>query len=101
MSACTSGCPTQDHASYGQCLKEKNTRVAYCDSVNGSDFTAQKAWDYELEAYRKVRKQGIQPDSTKLDKIEEAARLSDAEGMAYGRDFSRADPADGSCHILR
>lgn len=94
MSACTSGCRTRDHASYADCLKAKNTRIAFCDSVNGRDATRQKNWDRELDAYRAVRKEGIQPDGTTMAKVTEAKALSDAAGAAYGRDFSRATPLE-------
>lgn len=92
---CTSGCRTRDHASYADCLKSKSVRVAYCDSAGGRDATAQKRWDSELEAYRRARKEGIQPDSTRMHSITEAVRLSDTAGAAYGRDFSLADPMEG------
>lgn len=39
MSNCTSGCPTQDHATWGECVRSKGLRVAYCQSAKGHDFT--------------------------------------------------------------
>lgn len=34
--ACTSSCPTQDHASWGECVRDKGLSVAAVDStVNG------------------------------------------------------------------
>jgi hypothetical protein len=93
-SRCTSGCKTQNHGSYAECLQSKGVRVAYCNSAGGSDATAQKKWDHELDLYRQVRREGIQPDSTNLPHIREAMALSDAAGAAYGRDFSKADPME-------
>jgi len=58
----------------------------------GQDGTEQKRWDRELDSYYRARKEGIQPDGTKQHRIDEARRLSDSAGAAYGRDFSRADP---------
>ncbi|WP_413114802.1 hypothetical protein ACK1X7_07290 [Streptomyces sp. CY1] len=60
----------------------------------GLDGTAQKRWDHELDLYRKVRKEGIQPDGTTLNQITDAMRRSDTAGMAYGRDFNKATPIE-------
>lgn len=81
--ACTTGCPTQTCESYAACLRGKSARVAYCNSAGGMDFTAQKAWDSELSAYRDARAAGIQPSGTKRADIERAHRISDATGTAY------------------
>lgn len=86
---CRTGCPTQDHANWGECARAANMRVAYC-GIGGGDATAQKAWDSELSLYRQARKQGIQPDGTKTNQIMRALKASDAAGAAYGRDFSKA-----------
>lgn len=81
--ACTTGCLTKNCESYAACLKGKSLRVAYCNSAGGSDYTAQKKWDKELDAYRDARKQGIQPASTKSDAIQRAVAISDATGSPY------------------
>lgn len=39
MSNCTSGCPTKDHATWGECVRAKGLRVAYCNSAKGHDYT--------------------------------------------------------------
>lgn len=88
---CRSGCPTQDHKSWGECARAANLRVAYC-GIGGGDATAQKKWDAELELYRQARRQGIQPDGTKTKQIVEAIKASDAAGAAYGKDFKVAAP---------
>ena len=62
---CRTGCPTQDHVSWAACARDSGIRVAYCDSANGRDLTAQKNWDRELDAYGAARKQGIQPATTR------------------------------------
>lgn len=89
---CRSGCRTKDHASYHECLRAANTTTYLASPSKGLDGTAQKRWDKELADYRSARRQGIQPDGTTSRKIEEAVRLSDAAGAAYGRDFSQANP---------
>lgn len=90
--ACRTGCKTKDHASYHECLRDAGVRTYLASPSKGLDGTTQKNWDAELSAYREARRQGIQPDGTKKRLIEEAVRLSDQAGAAYGRDFSKADP---------
>lgn len=80
---CSTGCPTQDHASYGECMRSKGSRVAYCNSATGQDYTAQKRHDSELARYKEARAEGIQPAGTKLHQIENAKRISDATGTAH------------------
>lgn len=80
--ACRSGCPTQDHASWGECARAANLRVAYC-GVGGGDATKQRKWDAELQAYRDARAQGIQPATTRSRDIKAAVALSDKAGKAF------------------
>ena len=80
---CRSACLTQDHRSYGECLKAAAVRVAYTNSTNGSDYTKQKAWDKELQDYRDARNQGIEPAGTDRRSIDEAVRMSDTIGKAH------------------
>ena len=81
--ACTTGCPTQDHASYSECLRSKSLRVAYCNSASGKDYTDQKAWDRNLDAYRAARRQGIQPAGTSRASVDRAVRISNETGKAW------------------
>lgn len=77
-SNCRTGCPTRDHASYSDCCKGLQINT-------GTSLTArQQEWDRELNAYEKARAEGIQPDGTKMHKIEAAKKISDATGVAYG-----------------
>lgn len=80
---CRTGCPTKDHESYADCLRDSGIRVAYSNSANGYDLSKQKRWDQELSDYRDLRAQGIQPDGTTRRAIDKAARLSDEAGVAY------------------
>jgi hypothetical protein len=76
---CSSGCPTQDHASYGECLRSKTARVAYANSVNGWDASKQKRWDGELSRYRDLVSQGLEPKGTthrEMDRAEKQAEVS-------------------------
>ena len=81
--ACSSSCRTQDHASYGECLRSKNLKTAYMQEWKGADATRQKKADRELEAYAAARKEGIQPKSTKRHDIEYAVKQSDKTGTAF------------------
>lgn len=83
MSNCTSGCPTQDHASYSECLRSKGTKVAYCNSATGQDYTRQKTLDRDLAAYKDARAQGIQPASTQRASVDAAVRISNETGKAW------------------
>lgn len=86
---CRSGCATQDHASWGECARKANLKVAYC-GIGGGDATVQKRWDGELDLYRSARAQGVQPEGTKTHQVMAALKASDAVGAAYGRDFNQA-----------
>lgn len=89
---CSSGCRTRDHRSYFECVSGKGVRTYLASPSRGLDGTTQKRWDKELHEYREARRQGIQPDGTTKAKVEQAIRLSNEAGAAYGRDFSQADP---------
>lgn len=81
--ACTTGCATQDCESYAACLRGKSTKVAYCNSASGQDFTAQKQWDKDLDAYKDARAQGIQPAGTTRHHVDNAVRISENTGTAF------------------
>lgn len=70
---CRSGCPTQDHSSWGECA-----RAAGIQMGNPAQRSATKAWDGELEAYRKAREvDGLSPKTTKLADTQQAYRMAD------------------------
>ncbi len=77
MSKCRTGCKTQDHESWGECLKASNIAIS-----NEPVAAAIKNTDRELSAYRDARKLGIQPASTKMKDIQKAVRVSEATGRA-------------------
>jgi len=90
--ACRTGCKTKNHATYAECLLDAGIGTYLVRVSKGEDGTAQKKWDRELDSYKAARKEGMQPDGTTQKKIDEARRLSDKAGAAYGKDFSKADP---------
>lgn len=85
--ACASSCKTQDHATYGECLRSKNVATTGLESTSPSFSTdRQKKWDKELDLYESALKQGIQPEGTTTKRVREALDASDAMGSAYGAD---------------
>lgn len=80
---CRSGCPTQDHANWGECCRAANIRVGYAKSAAGLDYTTEKHWQSELDLYQRARSQGIQPNGTTQEAVTDALRVSDRLGRAY------------------
>lgn len=77
--SCSSSCKTQDHTSWGECVRSKGLRVTP-PSLN---VTSQKAADKNLDNYAQARKYGIQPKSTNKPDVDHAIRTSEATGTAY------------------
>lgn len=71
---CSSGCPTRDHKTWGECVRGKRLNL----NPNLADTNVQKAWDKELDSYESALRQGVQPDGTKQSKIDEAMRKAEA-----------------------
>lgn len=78
--ACTTGCRTQDHASYGECLRSKAVRIP---AMPVEALGIQKKADKNLDAYADARKVGIQPASTRPGDVAQAVAVSDKIGEAY------------------
>lgn len=83
---CSAGCATQDHATFGECLRAKNLKIAYCQSASGLDATRQKRWDAELDEYRSAIAQGIEPESTSTRDTRAAVAWSEHNGVAYSEE---------------
>lgn len=84
--SCRSGCLTQDHGSWGDCLRASNIQMNAGDAKSSSISSGwtEKKWNKELELYRSARKQGVQPDGTSTKQIQQALDISDKTGVAYG-----------------
>ena len=84
--ACRSGCTTQDHDSWGDCLRASNIQMSTGDANSElvSNGWTNKKWDSELKLYRDARAQGIQPEGTSTAKIRKALDVSDKTGHAFG-----------------
>lgn len=76
MSNCTSGCKTQDHASYGECLRAKNPSDKNSTRTVDDLYAKNHLNTMEISEYRAARAQGIQPRSTRLPDIREAVAKS-------------------------
>lgn len=85
MGNCSSGCRTQNHVSYGECMRSKNPRVVGANAAKGIGFnrTASKAWDKELDFYASAVRQGIQPASTRTPDIQQAVEASESLGRPW------------------
>lgn len=77
--SCASSCKTQDHATYGQCMRAKGVAVMGLEST-GQDFTRQKHWDRELQAYRDAVAEGLNPEGTTYKEIDAAKKAADLAG---------------------
>lgn len=85
--ACASSCKTQDHATYGECMRSKNVATTGLETTNPSfSTTRQKKWDKELDAYENATRQGVQPEGTTMPKIQAAMKASEETGTAYRAD---------------
>lgn len=58
--SCRSGCPAQNHANWGECARDMGLQIG--DLGRG----VAAATDRRLKAYSDARRQGLQPQSTKL-----------------------------------
>ena len=78
--ACSTACLTKDHKTWGECVRSKGLHIG----PNLLGVTENKRGERELQAYRDAKAQGINPDGTTMAKVEEAVRISNETGIAYG-----------------
>jgi hypothetical protein len=87
---CSVGCPTKSHFTFGECLRDKGVgAIGYKISRGRDDLNKT---DRELSAFRDAVNQGVMPDGTTKQKVEDAMILSNEVGAAYGEDFMKATP---------
>lgn len=77
---CTSSCRTQDHESWGACVRAKNLRT---QALPGEAAAVQKKADKTLDDYAKARSYGIQPRSTRTADVQTAIRASEQAGSPF------------------
>ena len=80
--ACRTGCRTQDHSTWGDCLRASNIQMNAGDAGSNKVMSGRK-WNAELDAYSSARSQGIQPAGTRMGQIIEAEKASETLGRAY------------------
>lgn len=73
---CSSGCVTQAHESWGECVRAKSLQLTPVEPG------PRRAWDKELTDYAEARRQGIQPAGTQQCQIDEAVQFADRNGFA-------------------
>lgn len=82
--ACSSSCRTQDHATWGECVRAKGLKIGYEGAtLSGVDAGVQRKADKNLENYARARSYGIQPKTTNKHDVDYAIRKSDQTGTAY------------------
>ena len=77
---CSTGCRTQDHASWGECVRAKNLRT---NALEPEMLSIQRRADKNLDDYANARRYGIQPKSTRPQDVQGAIRMSEHKGEAF------------------
>jgi hypothetical protein len=85
MSNCTQSCKTQDHASYGECMKSNMPMISggATPTRSGASLSAIKKDEKELTSYYSAIAQGVEPISTKQKDIDAALKFSNETGVAF------------------
>lgn len=68
MSSCRSGCPTQNHASWGECARAAGFQLGDLGTGNKARV------DKRLSTYAEARRLGLQPPGTKLSQSQATLR---------------------------
>lgn len=90
---CSVGCAAKSHFTFGECLRDKGVgAISFKVSKGQGDLNRT---DRELSAFRDAVNQGVEPDGTTMQKVQDAMILSNEKGAAYGRDFNVATPMGG------
>ena len=71
--SCRSGCHTQNHASWGECARAASFQIGDLTGTGQRIVT-----DARLTRYAEARRQGIQPQGTKLSDSVGALRAAGA-----------------------
>lgn len=74
--SCSTACPTQDHRSWGECVRSKGLQLS--PAINDLYGTRQRAWDRELDGYQSAVRQGLDPAGTKQQHVDAAFKEADS-----------------------
>lgn len=79
--ACSSSCPTQDHESFGACLRAKRLTIADPEArkFNHSRYA-------ECDAYVDARRAGLQPETVFKKDVDYAWQQTEKTGTPYRAD---------------
>lgn len=85
MSNCTSSCKTQDHLTYGECMRSNMPMISggATPTRTGASLSAIKKDEKELSSYYSAIAQGVEPISTKQKDIDAALKFSNETGVAF------------------
>lgn len=73
--SCTSSCLTQDHKTWGDCVRSKGLQVS--PHVSESYSSKQTRWDKDLNHYESAVSQGLQPKGTQRHQVDAAIKEAD------------------------
>lgn len=79
--ACSSGCPTQDHASFGECLRSKKLQIA-----DPTAYAFHQHRNSEVKEYVRAREAGLQPKTFFKKDVDAAWKKTEATGIPYRAD---------------
>lgn len=78
---CSSGCATQNHSSWGECVRSKGLEVADVAAHKFNQFR-----NRELDNYVNARKAGLQPETVFKKDVDQAWKITDKTGTPYRAD---------------
>jgi hypothetical protein len=79
--ACSTGCRTKTHRTFGECLRAKNLQVA-----DVAAHQTNQSLNKSLDGYRSAREAGLQPDGVYAHQVQRAWSETDRTGEAYRGD---------------
>jgi hypothetical protein len=77
--ACSTGCPTRNHESFGACLRSKNLQID--KHALAHDMRGEARHARALHDYRELREAGSLPTSPRWDHVETAKREAMKTGV--------------------
>jgi hypothetical protein len=78
---CRSGCPSQDHQSWGECARASRLQVA---GVEAHQYNTNL--NRQLDDYAVARRDGLQPETWRAADVNAAYRATDSLGVPYRAD---------------
>jgi len=78
---CSSNCRTQDHKSWGECVRSKGLQIADVGA-----HMASRSQSADIKSYVDARAAGLQPESVSKASVESAWRATEATGTPYRAD---------------